>query len=467
VPVAVWIVISGLDDLFITLVGFATCRIRFPWPSPSALRRAGERPIAVFVPLWREHAVIGRMLEHNLAAIKYRNYHFFVGVYPNDAPTIRAVSQQARKNARVHIATVPHDGPTSKGDCLNAIYQRMKEHEARHNVRFRIVVMHDAEDLIHPESFRLINWFSRRYAMVQVPVLPLPTPVREWTHGLYCDEFAEYQHKDIPVRQILGGFLPSNGVGTGFDRAALERLAADRAGRPFDPTCLTEDYETGYLLHSLGFSQVFLPVRYGPAGAMATREYFPRRFRAAISQRTRWVTGIALQSWQRHGWSAPWLQLYWFWRDRKGLAGNLISPVANLMFIYGTASYCGHLGQAGAWHFGELVPLWLSGVCRLTFGIALLQTAMRATAAGRLYGWRFAAAVPVRMFLGNIVNFAATATALWEFWNAQSRGSGLVWRKTDHVYPAAQPAMATGVSAVSRFRRIPDASASAVAGESY
>ena len=127
------------------------------------------------------------------------------------------------------MVTCPHDGPTSKGDCLNWIYQRMKDHEARHRMRFRIVVLHDAEDLIHPESLRLINWFSRRYAMVQVPVLPLPTGVGEWTHGLYCDEFAEYQHKDIPVRQHLGGFLPSNGVGTGFDRAALERLAATRS----------------------------------------------------------------------------------------------------------------------------------------------------------------------------------------------------------------------------------------------
>ena len=194
-PVAVWIVISGLDDLFITLVGLATCRLSFPWPSDAAVRRAAERHIAVFVPLWREDAVIGRMLEHNLAAIRYRNYHFFVGVYPNDAQTIHAVTVQARRHPRVHIAICPHDGPTSKGDCLNWIYQRMKDHEARHQIRFRIVVTHDAEDLIHPESLGLINWFSRRYAMVQVPVLPLPTAVGEWTHGLYCDEFAEYQHK--------------------------------------------------------------------------------------------------------------------------------------------------------------------------------------------------------------------------------------------------------------------------------
>ena len=51
----------------------------------------------------------------------------------------------------------------------------MTDYEARHGVRFEVVVTHDAEDLIHPESLRLINWFSRSYEMVQVPVLPLPT----------------------------------------------------------------------------------------------------------------------------------------------------------------------------------------------------------------------------------------------------------------------------------------------------
>ena len=78
---------------------------------------------------------------------------------------------------------------------------------------------------MHPASLRLINWFSESSDMVQIPVLPLATGA-QWTHGLYCDEFAEYQSKDIPVRQQLGGFLPSNGVGTGFSRNALESLAA-------------------------------------------------------------------------------------------------------------------------------------------------------------------------------------------------------------------------------------------------
>ena len=196
---------------------------------------------------------------------------------------------------------------------------------------------------------------------------------------------------------------------------------------------------------------------------MATREYFPRRFRAAISQRTRWVTGIALQSWQRHGWSAPWSQLYWFWRDRKGLVGNLLSPAANLLFLYGMASYLASVGQPPPWHFGSLIPIWISDLCRLTFGIALLQTGVRARSGARIYGWRFAAAVPIRMFWGNLVNFAATAIALWEFWNAARARDWRGARPTTFTQ-CAQPALASGSIL---FLPLTDVSENAGAGESY
>jgi len=432
VPVAIWILISGLDDLFITAVALFRRR-RFDFPDAVRLRRTPERPTAIFVPLWHEHEVIGRMLEHNLGAIRYRNYRIFAGCYPNDPATIRAVQEQARRDPRIQLVVCQNDGPTSKADCLNAIYARMREYEIRHRRRFRIVIMHDAEDLIHPDALALINYSSRRYAMVQIPVLPLPTPAASFTHGLYCDEFAEYQTKDIPVRQVLGGFLPSNGVGTGFDRDALEHLAATRNGSPFDPVCLTEDYETGYRLHELGYSQVFVPLRFEPAAPVATREYFPRRLRASISQRTRWVTGIALQGWAHHGWPAR--QAFWFWRDRKGLAGNLISPFANLLFLYGALR-----------HGGDMRPEWLGTTCLITCGIAVVQMAYRVRAAALIYGWRFAALAPLRMLWGNLINFAATANALRDFFRSRRQGSRLAWRKTDHIYPVRVPALVSGAS---------------------
>jgi len=391
-----------------------------------------QRRIAILLPLWREHNVIGEMLDHNLGVIRYGKYDFFVGVYPNDWLTIRAVQRVVRNHSHVHLAICPHIGPTSKADCLNRAYHGMTEHEGRCGVRYEIVVTHDAEDLIHPESLRLINWFSRAYEMVQVPVLPLPTGLREWTHGLYCDEFAEYQSKDIPARQKLGGFVPSNGVGTGFARAALERLRAEH-GHVFDPECLTEDYENGFRVHAAGYRQIFLPVR--RIGPIATREYFPGHWRAAVRQRSRWVAGIALQGWQRHGWGANSTQFYWFWRDRKGLIGNLLSPLANVTMIYWLASQAlpGH--RDSLTDPANLFPVWASWMCLACAWVALVQAGMRAHLSARIYGWRFAAASPLRTVWGNLINCAATVEALRLFAVARLKHRALSWRKTEHVYP--------------------------------
>jgi adsorption protein B len=422
---AVWVLLSGLDDLFISLVWICTSRRRLPRPSAAELAGIPERRMAILLPLWHEHSVIGSMLERNLAAIRYRNYDIFAGVYPNDDLTIQAVAEAARNHPRLHLAMAPNNGPTSKGDCLNAIHRYLVRYEARHYVRFETLITHDAEDLIHPESLALINWYGREYHMVQIPVLALPTRSRELTHGLYCDEFAEYQSKDIPVRQILGGFLPSNGVGTGFDRAALEHLASTRGGQLFDPDCLTEDYENGYGLHALGYRQVFVPIAFRDGAPVATREYFPRTLRPAIRQRSRWVTGIALQGWQRHGWSVPVGQIYWFWRDRKGLIGNLVSPLANILFLLGLEQ----------WHRGLVLPPALVRVCGVTVALSVFQAATRAWCSARIYGWRFAALVIPRILWSNVVNGAATFSAVRQYAAARWAGRSPAWRKTDHIYP--------------------------------
>ena len=435
VPLALWILISGLDDVFITVAFLFTRRKPFPWPDDSDLDTAPERRIAILVPLWREHHVIGQMLAHNLGAIRYSAYDIFVGVYPNDEATARAVEEVARQHPRVHVVTGPHDGPTSKGDCLNWVYRGMERYERQQGIRYDIVMTHDAEDLVDPESLRLVSWFSREYAMVQIPVLALPTPIGELTHGLYCDEFAEYQTKDIPMRQRLGGFLPANGVGTGFERSALEHLASTRRGMIFDPACLTEDYENGLRLHALGYRQIFVPVRLRNGRPMATREYFPRDWRAATRQRSRWVAGIVLQGWQNHGWRGAWPQAYWFWRDRKGLVGNLLCPLANLLFLAGLGNLAADAGAPHPWGFPSTIPLWLSRVCLATYGFAAVQLATRTWCSARIYGWRFASAVPVRVAWGNVVNFVATVAAIRQYAAARLQRRAMAWCKTDHVYP--------------------------------
>jgi adsorption protein B len=440
-PLGVWILLSGLDDLFLDVVWIADwLRSRFRTGASPAVAAPSEgdpeRRIAIFVPLWQEHAVIENMLEHNLAAIRYGNYAFFVGAYPNDDATIAAVSAAADRFPSVHLALCPHDGPTSKADCLNWIYQRMLLYEEQTGDRFEIVVLHDAEDLVHPDELRWMNRHCGDYGMVQIPVLPLPTPFRDLTHGVYCDEFAEYQTKDVPVRQVLGGFIPSNGVGTGYARWALEKLAGAEDNRIFEPASLTEDYENGYRLHRLGCPQLFIPIRFLSGQPVATREYFPARFSAALRQRTRWVTGLTLQSWERHGWRAQWRQLYWFWRDRKGLVGNPVTALANAILIYGAATWVWSLAAGRPWGLGRFTAG--PAAHRVVFACLLLQlvrTGVRAACVSRIYGARFAFGVPVRMFWANWVNFLATVSAVRRYVASKLRGEPLVWVKTEHMYP--------------------------------
>lgn len=442
-PLAVWVLASGLDDLAVDLVClFHWLRSRLSgaghpaWPSRAALDGAAEKRVAVFVPLWREHRVIGRMLEHNIAAINYRNYELFLGAYLNDRPTLEAVREAECRFPHVHLVVCPHDGPTSKADCLNWIYQGMLLEEEERGTSFQVVVVHDAEDLIHPESLRWINCLANHYDMIQIPVLPLATPVAKLTHGVYCDEFAEFQTRDIPARQVLGGFLPSCGVGTGYARRALERLAGTASNRLFDPECLTEDYEVGLRLHRLGCTQVFVPIRFLNGNPLATREMFPDQFRHALRQRTRWVIGIALQTWQRYGWGRGVGQLYWFWRDRKGLIGNPTSFLINLMFCYGLGTWVwcrltgAPWGLAGA--IGSLASGWLLEVTLL---LALLRAAVRAGCVARIYGWRFALAVPARIVWANWLNSCATLSALRRYVAARARRKPLRWLKTEHQYP--------------------------------
>ena len=434
---AVWILISGVDDLFVLLVFLRARRSPVRIPTDEELEAAARRRIAVFVPCWKEGRVIGEMVSHNIAALRYPRYDFFIGAYPNDAATLDAVRALERRYGNVHLALCPHDGPTSKADCLNWIYQRMLLYEEEQAVRFEIVVIHDAEDLIHPDELHWINYFARDYGMVQVPVLALPTPLREWTHGLYCDDFAHCHTIDLAARQALGGFIPSCGVGTGYRRESLERLARAESNRIFDPASLTEDYENGLRLHGLGCRQLFLPIQMRRGGPVATREYFPRRFREAVRQRSRWVTGITLQAWRRHGWRGGWRQRYWLFRDRKSLVGNPVSVLANLVFLYGAGTWLGARAAGGVWGLGEQVAApWLWVALTVNAVLQLIHLGARTVSVARIYGWRFACGTPLRLLYGNWLNSVATARAVWSFAAAVWRNQPLVWVKTEHAYPA-------------------------------
>ncbi len=442
-PLTLWVIVNGLDDLFIVVAaGYAWVRFRFSSrkelrsPTEAELDAVPQRRIAIFVCLWHEHGVVRDMVEHNVRNIRYKNYDFFIGVYPNDTPTVAAATEVCNRYRNVHLSVTPHPGATSKADNLNWIFQRMLVHEETNNIRFEMVVVHDAEDIIHPDDLRWLNYYAQWYDMVQIPVLALPTPLGRFTHGVYCDEFAEFQFKDMPAREALGGFIPSCGVGTGFSRRALESIAAAYENQIFDATSLTEDYEIGFRIHRLGYRQKFIRVQRRDGKFVATREFFAQRFGKAVNQRSRWVTGIGLQSWEKHNLRDTLSQGYWFWRDRKGMVGNILTPLTNLLWLYGATTWVMARVQHVPWGLGAAsrgTRLWQLGWWSML--LLLPQTTVRMYCCSIVYGWKFAAGVPFRVPWANIINCTAAFKAIWNYTNARIRGVPLRWLKTEHAYP--------------------------------
>jgi adsorption protein B len=423
----VYLIISGLDDLAVDLLWWWQS-VKTPPTPPETPAETPELHTAIFVPLWHEHQVIEQMLSHNLATVQYSRYTIFVGVYPNDQPTIDAVTRAAARLPNVRLALVPHSGPTSKADCLNWIYQQMLVEEETKGSRYETVITHDAEDIIHPQALRWINYYrAEAYDFVQIPVLALETPLFALTHGIYCDEFAENHTRDLTVRSALGAFVPSAGVGTGYSRQAREALAEKDSKQIFIPGCLTEDYENGLRLHQLGFRQKFVPILKGPDGTfVATREYFPQKFWPSVKQRTRWVTGIALQSWERNQWRGGWKTRYWFWRDRKGLIGGPLGILTTLLFLAACI-------VRPDW---TQIPRPVHIMMAVTTTLGIYRMAFRMACVMRVYGGGMAAMAPVRILWSNWINGLATLRAVTHYVMARIQGQTLAWTKTTHEYPS-------------------------------
>jgi len=434
-PLAIYILVSSLDDFLLDLLWFRRL-LRGAWKPPfQTPLNATEKRLAVWLPLWQEAGVITQMLEHNISAVAYSNWEVFVGCYPNDDATMSAARLLEARYPQVHIVMVPNDGPTSKADNLNCIRAGMAEWEAEHGVEFDGVLVHDAEDLIHPCSLSAVSALLDEYDMVQAPVLPLKTPLLDLTHGVYCDDFAESQGKDLETRVELGAFLPGCGVGTAFSKAALRQLGA--SGDVFRQGSLTEDYDTGLRLHRLGRRQFFIPLSFEWGSPMATREYFPRRVRQAVRQRARWVTGNSLQAWERYGWGSNARNWWFLWRDRKGIWGNPISLLCNTVLMYGLTSWTASAVSGVPWRLAGVVHSSAMFEWLLVINTCLLCTRLgaRAMASARIYGWPFALLSPLRMIWGNWINFEATVRALAAWSRARLRNQPLAWVKTSHVYP--------------------------------
>ena len=438
---ASFFLLGALDEIAIDITWIwlrLTGRARTPVVDDAAL---APRPLshrcAVLIPAWREYPVIAATIAHALRVWPQEALRIYVGCYRNDMATVAAAMGGAAADPRVRIVIHDAGGPTCKADCLNRLYRALRDDEAREGVSARMVLLHDAEDMVDPSALALLDMAMERADFIQLPVIALPQAGSRWVSGHYSDEFAESHAKAMVVRSALGQGIPGAGVGCAIAREWLERLDARRGGAgPFATGALTEDYELGLQAAALGARTHFLRVRTASGQLIATRAYFPHTIGAAIRQKSRWIHGIALQGWDRLGWHgspvALWMQL----RDRRGPFAALLLAVAYVMVVAtGLEMALAGLG----WIERDPLPPGLVWVLWLNAAALAWRLAIRALFTAREFGMAQGLLAIPRVVISNAVSIIAARRALFAYVRSL-RGAPAVWDKTEHSAHPASPA---------------------------
>jgi adsorption protein B len=427
----------AINDLVVDAIYFsrrfwrsATVYRRYPRAFGKVLaeRESEQRFLAIFIPAWDESAVIASMLRATVSRLEYSNYRIFVGHYRNDPATAAAIASV--DDPRIEPVLVHRDGPTTKADCLNHLYDALLAYELDADRPAAAVVLHDAEDVVHPLELAVFNALVDRAGVIQLPVQPFPDPRSRLVAGHYCDEFAEAHAKELVVREAVGASIPLAGVGCAIAREPLARLAAVHDGHPFAGASLTEDYEFGLRVGELGLKTMFvrMPAVPGSWGVVASRGHFPATFSEAVRQKARWLGGIALTGWDRLGWRGGIGERWMRMRDRRG-------PVAAVLLMSG---YVAALLWSQLWVAEALgAPIHvaigptLSTLLWINLWLLLWRIAMRALFTGSAYGWKEAILSVPRLVVGNLVAIFAAIRAL----SIYIGRAPPAWDKTRHVFP--------------------------------
>lgn len=239
------------------------------------------------------------------------------------------------------------------------------------------------------------------------------------------------------VRNALRAAIPAAGVGCGFSRTALDRLAAARGGSgengPFSSECLTEDYELGLMVSSGEAKGRFLRLRDSAGCLVATRAYFPATLEEAVRQKTRWIHGIALQGWDRLGWQGRAVDLWMSLRDRRGpLTAVVLAAGYGLLLLEAVLG----LSRLSGWQEPVAASPLLRTMLAICFASFIWRTAWRFGFTAREYGFAEGLRSILRIPVANVVAIMAGRRALSAYVRTL-RGEPVRWDKTRHsLHPA-------------------------------
>ncbi|MDL2211814.1 phage adsorption protein NrfB [Erysipelotrichaceae bacterium OttesenSCG-928-M19] len=454
-------IIAGLDDLILDII-YVFIRKNYPEDTLSldVLNKVPAKMLAITVAAWQEADVIEDVIENMVKSYHYPKamYHIFIGVYPNDAETIARVTNLENKYSNIHMIVNKKDGPTSKANNLNNVLKEIRKFEQQSNWNFAALTVHDSEDIVHPYELKLTNFLLDRHDALQMPVFPLQdTPTlknffKDMVRLTYADEFAQNHYQTLVLRDVLNAVVPSAGTGFVLSKKILDTFSDDEI---FSDGSLTEDYKLSLTLAENGFH-----IHYALASVkrinkngdevddyIATRSMFPSTFKTAIKQKTRWVYGISMQSantydiiFKDHEGSI--VERLSVLKDIKVKISNLLSLPAYLCFIY----FILHL----IFDIPEMYPYQSLSfyLCIVLTLMAIERQIVRGYSLYKIYGWAYVVTgiltppfIPIRIIVGNIINFCATFNSWKRYFlrnkktkHAQKKPK-LKWDKTEHEFP--------------------------------
>lgn len=437
---AFWFIVGAIDELAIDFV-WLWMRLTGRATSTRLTRDCAGDPIstrmAVFVPAWHEADVIGAMIGHTLRAWPQPGLTLYVGSYVNDEATLAAAISAAAGDPRLRLVVHDRAGPSTKADCLNRLYRALCDDEQRQGQRFSSILLHDAEDMVHPAALPLLERELATHEFVQIPVRPEPQVGSPWISGHYSDEFTEAHAKTMVVRDLLGAAIPAAGVGCAFSRETIAQIARVRVEQgesgPFATDCLTEDYELGLLVARSGARSRFLRIRDYRGELVATRAYFPARLDDAVRQKARWVHGIALQGWDRLGWDRRLVEIWMALRDRRGpLTAVVLACAYGLLVIEAILA----LARVAGWRETMVISPALQMMLALSFIAFLWRAAWRMAFTAREYGLDEGLRSVLRIPVANVIAIMSGRRAIAAYLRVL-RGNLITWDKTaHHSHPA-------------------------------
>ena len=431
-------------------------------------RKLNDNPpklLAMAVAAWKEDNVLGDVIDNIIESTDYPKsmYHIFLGVYPNDRATVEVAYELSERHDNVHVVINELEGPTSKAQNINYVIKKLREFEEERSWYFASLTIHDSEDVIHPFELKVTSYLLDSHDALQFPVFPLMKMPRfsnyleNLTTGTYADEFAENHFNTMVSRYTSKAFVPSAGTGFVLSKKTLDSFGEEDV-LPKDS--LTEDYKLSLTLYQKGI-RIYYVLEQVPRidvrgkliwDFVTTRSIFPSTFKTAVRQKTRWILGITMQSFEfRDIFRTKGISLigrYSLYKDLKAKVGNMLVMIGYPILVYFLISL-----------FTSLDPIYPKG--SISWYLSLIVTVMmierqlfRSVAIYNVYGLRsvffacfFPPLLPIRLIWGNIINMTATFRA----YRQKIFGTGkrekrrerkirtpekkkLEWAKTDHVF---------------------------------